>query len=151
MSKNIIITRETLFLQITLFLLIAMSIYLSESLFQNQRDSKFNFIQAHHSDVKFELKNSTAIINKSYCAVLKGQSMQPTLFEGNTICFKKYEGEVLHAGQIINYKIKDRDVAHRIKSTLYNDKLFVQGDNNMAEEMINQSEVLGILVAVIYS
>ncbi len=108
-----------------------------------------NFIQAHHTDIDYKDNNNRLIINDVYCHNVEGSSMNPTLFEGNTICFRKYNGEELKQGNIIHFETNKTRGAHRIMA-VENDKIVVRGDNNKYDEIINKSDVKGILVLALY-
>ena len=82
---------------------------------------------------------------------MKGSSMNPMLFEGNTVCFKEYRGEILKQGNIVRYNdSKGKDLIHRIVA-VQQDELIIKGDNNKMEEEINYSQVKGILAMVLYT
>ncbi len=108
-----------------------------------------SFIQAHHTDVSYTYEDNKIIINDVYCYNVEGSSMNPTLFEGNTICFKEYNGEKLKQGNIIHFEANETRGVHRIIA-VESDKIVVRGDNNKYDEIINHSEVKGILVLALY-
>ncbi len=108
-----------------------------------------NFIQAHHTDIDFLYEDNKIIVNDIYCYEYQGSSMNPALFEGNTVCFKRYNGEKLKQGNIIHYETTNNEGMHRIIAVQNND-LVVRGDNNRDDEIINKSQVKGVLVLVLY-
>ena len=113
---------------------------------------KNNYLQAHHTEIDYSLDDNRLVVNKVYCYTMQGSSMNPALFEGNINCFKEYKGEELKQGNIIHYisTAYDKEGVHRIIAMQPPDSVIVQGDNNMAQEEINASQVKGVLVATIY-
>ena len=113
-----------------------------------------NFIQAHHTDIDFTYEDNLVIVNDVYCYTARGSSMNPSFFESNTVCFKKYNGEKLKQGNIIHHETtnstttNDRGM-HRIIA-VQNNEIVVRGDNSRYDEIINKSQVNGILVLVLY-
>jgi len=75
--------------------------------------------------------------------------MNPALFEGNVVCFKEYRNESLKQGNIIHYVNGGGDDIHRIVA-VQPDVLLVQGDNNNAQDLVNRTQVRGVLVMMIY-
>ena len=75
--------------------------------------------------------------------------MNPTLFEDNIVCLKKYNGEKLKQGNIIQYNTSEGDNIHRIVA-IEPDKIVVKGDNNKVEEVIDYISVKGVLVLTLY-
>ena len=113
---------------------------------------KQSYLQAHHTDIDYIFENNKLIVNSIYCLKVRGSSMNPALFEDNSVCFKEYEGGELKQGNIVHYKTnnnKTNEGFHRIIA-VQEDKIFSRGDNNKAEEIINHSDVKGILVLTLY-
>ena len=115
----------------------------SDTLFRN------DFIQAHHYDFNYSIEGSDIAIKDVYCHNMKGSSMNPALFEGNTICFKEYKDQELRQGNIIYYSLNGEENIHRIIAL--QDNLIVKGDNNKFQEEINYTDVKGILAMVLYT
>ena len=109
-----------------------------------------NFIQAHHADFDYSIEGSNIGIRDVYCHNMKGSSMNPTLFEGNTICFKEYKGQKLRQGNIIHYSLNVKEIIHRIIA-IQDNLIIVKGDNARFGEEINYTDVRGILVMVLYT
>ncbi len=112
---------------------------------------KNDFLQAHHTKLDYSIDGnmgniSNISISDVYCHNMRGSSMNPTLFEGNTICFKEYDGQKLRQGNIIHYENK----VHRIIA-VQQDELIVKGDNNKLQEEVNYTNIKGILVMVLYT
>ena len=108
--------------------------------------TKTNYIQAHHTDFDYSLGNNV-VVNNVYCRRGEGSSMNPTFFEDNIVCMKEYKNETLKQGNIIHY-YNNGDKLHRI-AAVEDSQLLVAGDNSY-EEIINKSQVKGILVLVLY-
>ena len=82
---------------------------------------------------------------------MEGSSMNPMLLEGNTICFKEYDGERLRQGNIVYYiNSEGKDAIHRIVAG-QRDERIIKGDNNKNEEERDYRQVKGILAMVLYT
>ena len=113
---------------------------------------KYN-LQAHHTQINYLLDKQSIQIKNVYCLLVESTSMEPTLFENNLVCFRESRSSSLNQGNIIHYLDNNNiDVVHRIKSISRIKKtITVQGDNNKYSEDINQSQVRGVLVLVLFS
>jgi len=138
MGKIVKIKRVIFFLIVVSILISGCSNYL-----------KTPYIQAHHTDIGYSYINNQIIINDVYCSKMQGSSMNPSIFEGNVVCFKKYVNQELKQGNIIDYSTSGMEKVHRIIG-LQEDLLIVKGDNTYVQEKINYSDIKGILVATIY-
>lgn len=75
-----------------------------------------------------------------------GTSMNPTLYEGDTIAIKKYTD--YNIGDILVYIYKDDGLlVHRLLDRRDNE-YFCKGDNSFRLEDINYTDVLGKIIAV---
>lgn len=109
-----------------------------------------NFIQGSHTEINYSFDKDQVMVNNVYCFEMHGSSMNPTLFEGNIVCFRNYTGrEMLRQGNMIHYKTDGLESLHRIEA-VQPDVLVVRGDNNNQEEIINYSQVKGFLVLTIF-
>lgn len=110
-----------------------------------------NFIQAHHTEINYTYDEETGqvIVDNVYCFEMWGSSMNPTIFENNVVCFKNYTGEKLRQGNMVHYRTNGMEGLHRIEA-VQADIVVVRGDNNRQEEIINYSNVKGILVLTLY-
>lgn len=111
-----------------------------------------NFIQASHTEINYtyDEDKGQVIVDNVYCFEMHGASMNPTLFEGNVVCFKNYTGEKLRQGDMVHYQTNGMEGLHRIEA-VQSDIVVVRGDNNKQEEIINYSSVKGILVLSLYN
>lgn len=117
-----------------------------------------NFIQPMHEYVSYHLSEKTLMVHDiTECSKGVGMSMQPTTFDGNTVCYKYITGEdILHVGDIILYKRDKGQVVHRIRA-IYEGRqgkqLLVQGDSLSAQDMewVDKTDVIAKAVVVIYT
>jgi hypothetical protein len=114
----------------------------------SKKDIKNNFIQASHNSINLIKKlDGVFLKNVILGKELKGVSMQPTIFSGNTPLFVKFRNQSLKEGQIIFTK---EGLTHRIKG-IYSDKIILQGDNNEYAETIYERDIDYILIGVLYT
>ncbi len=109
--------------------------------------SSQNYIQGSH--LSEEMLNN----EKDYCKVVTGNSMQPTLFTGNTVCMYSYESYMkseLREGMLLHYYDSGDYTVHRIKA-IYKGHLIMQGDNSDSEDKISYNDIKGIVFEVIYT
>ncbi len=106
--------------------------------------SEDNFIQAAHNDFTYSINSGLKVPEVDYCKVITGDSMQPTIFEGNVVCIKKYHHSMkntLSEGMIIEYSNEhSSSVIHRIKS-VYSSHIQAQGDNDNYNEKIEYEQI----------
>jgi len=111
-----------------------------------------NYIQAPHYDIIYSTNQGLKIQDIDYCRKTTGDSMQPTIFTGNTVCMIKYSPMLkykLEEGLLVSYENKKGESAtHRIKA-IYDDYLRMQGDNTEYDEKINYEDIRGIVVVII--
>lgn len=95
---------------------------------------------------------------------LVGTSMQPTIYEGNTLLTRKvYNDTKLVPGMVIRYTTLNTTncsvtftspipyVVHRIDA-IYNDNIIItSGDNNRRSEAIRRCQITHIIAGVIYT
>ena len=79
--------------------------------------------------------------------------MQPTIFEGNVVCIKKYHHSMkntLSEGMIIEYSNEhSSSVIHRIKS-VYSSHIQAKGDNDNYNEKVEYEQIKGIVLGELY-
>jgi len=116
-------------------------------------DIPYNNIQAPHVQVDYRLSGDEFTIeNIDQLGETIGASMQPTMFSGNVILLRDYEGQDLKEGMIVEYDTgKDRGV-HRIKGDYQgtSDRVLVTGDSSQGSNYIKISSVERIAVGVIF-
>jgi hypothetical protein len=122
------------------------------SLAKVESNQNFNFIQASHNNVEFQLTPQGFYIVANDYGVFNGPSMQPSIFDGNTLIEKRYDGSSkLSAGQIIRYIREDgAAVVHRVRAD-YGDKVFVQGDSLKEGEIIEKGKITHIIVGILFT
>lgn len=93
-----------------------------------------------------------AQINTMSYRVLKGMSMQPTWFDGDTALAVPYnKSRRLVSGDIVSVRIDERkNRAHRVVS-VYEDYFLMKGDNNEErdEEKYNYSDINAVICGVL--
>ena len=110
-----------------------------------------DYLQAHHTDIDYIYEDNNLIIEDVYCYNSQGSSMNPAFFQGNTLCFRNYTNDMeLRQGNIIHYETNGVEITHRIVS-VDKEKIVVKGDNVKRSEVINYSQVKGLLIATLYS
>jgi hypothetical protein len=115
-------------------------------------NQNFNFIQASHTLVDYKLTPQGFYVVANDFGVLNGPSMQPTIFDGNTLIEKRYDGtSKLSEGQIIRYIREDgAAVVHRVRAD-YGETVFVQGDSLKQGEIINKNKITHVIVGVLFT
>lgn len=117
-----------------------------------QSANKKSIPSSHHTNIIFSFEEDALIINGIYCMTAEGESMQPTFFSNNILCFRRTTAEELSEGNIIHYQADKEDIAHRVVSIDRKKRSIVtQGDNNIDAELINFSQVRGVLAVTLYS
>ena len=147
------------FLLISVFFSINLLKVKSELEFVNQKLGEIeenqhliNYIQGSHDQVPYQLTPSGFFISGANdFGELKGSSMQPSIFEGNTLIQLKYTNQSLSEGQIVRYIGKDNvPFVHRIRA-VYDETLLVQGDNLEISELISKSQVTHLVIGVLFT
>ncbi|MBT3464189.1 S24/S26 family peptidase [archaeon] len=113
----------------------------------------YNQIQAPKNDIDFILTTTgLTISNANDYGVLSGPSMQPTIFDGNTIIQQKYfEGMELKLGDIIRYTNNQGEgIIHRIRG-IYASTIYVQGDSLNTGEKVPKSRITHKIICVLYT
>ncbi|MFH0874691.1 MAG: S24/S26 family peptidase [archaeon] len=111
-----------------------------------------NFIQGHHASITYHLSPTGFIVGGADdYGKLSGSSMQPSIFDGNTLIEVKYVNQTLLPGQIIRFTDqKGVAVIHRIRA-VYEDTAYVQGDNLAEGEIVSKSAITHIVQGVIFT
>ena len=117
-----------------------------------------NNIQAAHS--VFSVEELSELI---LSAKFQGNSMQPTIFEGNTAMMMQYtEDYEIIPGEIIMYSRLNTDgscpnfrnsvgVVHRVIATYEDNMVLVQGDNVYEQEYITKCQISHIIIGVLFT
>jgi hypothetical protein len=123
----------------------------NESLKKIEINQDFNFIQATHLPIDFQLSPQGFYVVANDYGVFNGPSMQPTIFDGNTLIEKKYDGSTLGIGQVVRYLRDDgAAVVHRIRAD-YGDSVYVQGDSLKVGEIIKKSKITHVVVGILFT
>ena len=113
-----------------------------------------NNIQAPHNEIEYYATDNAIIIkNVKDIGKLFGHSMQPSIFDGNTMIGVPYNNQKLKEGMIIRYKENDNYVIHRIKGEYQKwGYVITQGDNNNYEDnFVYLDQISDIIVGVIFT
>lgn len=82
---------------------------------------------------------------------LRGPSMEPTIFPGNTVLLRPLaENAALEEGQIVRFTIENRTYVHRIVA-VYDDQIVTKGDNSLSTEAVARSDITHVVVGVLYT
>lgn len=124
----------------------------NERLTEIEDNQNFNFIQSSHNTLEFDLTEHGFLIRSvDEFGILTGPSMQPAIFDQNTIIEKTYNQEPLLEGQIVRFTRADKQaVIHRVRAD-YGDKVYVQGDSLKEGEIINKNQITHIVIGVIFT
>lgn len=109
-------------------------------------------IQPAHVKVEVSSDDGTVVLpgNLSWSG-LRGPSMEPTIFPGNTLLLRQYAPDTqLEEGQIIRFTNGNRTYVHRILA-VYEDKVITQGDNSDRTESISPEDITHVVVGVLYT
>jgi hypothetical protein len=124
----------------------------NESLKKIEGNQNFNFIQATHLPLDFQLTPQGFYVVANDFGTFNGPSMQPSIFDGNTLIEKKYDGSSkLSEGLIVRYIREDGTaVVHRVRAD-YGDKVYVQGDSLKDGEIIEKSKITHVVAGVLFT
>jgi hypothetical protein len=133
----------------------------------SQADQVKNNIQGSHNN--FDYSTTISLLMKKGIiddyGNFTGNSMQPTIYEGNLVLEKKYDETIpLHEGDIVRFiqyttqypnctsikKSREQATLHRIKA-VYDTYITTQGDNNNFDEQIEKCQITHKVIAVLYT
>lgn len=121
--------------------------------YQNSyRYDKINF-QTNQQPLEFQHTHHKLIADDiDHCMKFFGRSMQPAIWDGNTVCYKEIAGEEADQGDIIYYKREEQNVVHTVVGE-YHKWGYVQtkGYSSLKGEKVDHSDVIGKVVAVLYT
>ena len=62
---------------------------------------------------------------------IRGNSMEPTLYDGDNVIFEEFQDQRLRVGDVVlcQHPFSSKNIVKRIKSITKNNKLYVMGDN----------------------
>jgi hypothetical protein len=112
-----------------------------------------NNIQSPGADVSYLLTpEGFFVYDVDDFGTLSGPSMQPTIFDGNTMIQKKYvPGMNLSVGDVVRYMGPDGNaVIHRIRG-IYASDVYVQGDNLKEGERVPKSRITHKILGVLFT
>lgn len=117
----------------------------------------YNYIQPMHTPMEYFInkqENTLEIYNINQCWKLTGMSMQPTLFEGNTVCYQPFKGTTVKEGDIIAYEKYGSMITHRVRATYQGvdgKRIITQGDSLSEQDVITTNDIKYKVVAVIFT
>lgn len=120
----------------------------------NQRSQETdNYIQAPYTDVGFDIEEEGIKVDISDTSRPEGKSMRPTIFSGNTVLMKEYEGGPISEGEILRYSTDSGDIIHRVQANYLDtgDYILMKGDNNEHASRIEKSQITHRVVGVLYT
>jgi hypothetical protein len=125
---------------------------INDTLTKIESNQDFNFLQGSHDAMEYQLTPQGFYVAANDYGKFSGPSMQPSIFDGNTLIEKKYNGkDPLAEGQIIRFIRKDgQAVIHRIRAD-YGETVFVQGDSLKEGEIIEKARITHIIVGVLFT
>jgi len=87
-------------------------------------------------------------------AIVEGNSMIPTFYDGDIIFVVGVKPSDLQVGDVVIYRTKDKLIVHRIIDVvIYNDKCFfkTKGDNNPTPDpgLVPEDQIVGRVVGVL--
>lgn len=136
-----------------LYIISAIGIAISMFLLGVSTNPSTNFIQSTHNDIKLiQHDNETHIKNIDRLGRTTGESMRPTIWDGNILLYQKIDDiHDLQPGHIVRIQKKDRSVVHRVRS-IYGDYIITQGDNvKIPDKKVEPEKVTHKVVGVIYT
>ncbi|MEM4397810.1 MAG: S24/S26 family peptidase [Candidatus Woesearchaeota archaeon] len=126
-------------------------IFINQSLQKIESNQNFNFIEGSHYELEYYLTPQGFYVLANDYGLFSGPSMQPSIFDGNTLIEKKYSGEKIKPGQIVRF-VRDNGqaVIHRVRAD-YGNSVYVQGDSLKEGEIIEKSKITHLVVGVLYT
>jgi signal peptidase I len=148
-NKKKFILIYVLFVLTLLFIFLSNIILVDNLKYELSRDIKY--YNGAHNIINYELNNRTLIVHDiDYCNSVTGLSMNPTMYQGNVVCFESYTNQKLMYGQIVEIKNETHNFVHRIIG-VYDDYVVTKGDNNIKTDgKINKKDIKGISKIGVY-
>ena len=119
---------------------------------EDEASKKINFYKVHY-DVRSYIKRGNAIVTKiDMIEKISGNSMCPTICDGNFMLFRKYKQEGIITGEIIRFKrssIHNEYITHRVIG-FDGYWIITKGDTNPSQERIKKDQVTHKLIGVVY-
>lgn len=126
--------------------------YINSTLSKIESNQNFNFIEGSHHELEYYLTTQGFYVLANDYGIFNGPSMQPSIFDGNTLIEKKYDGNsTLKSGSIIRF-VRDNGqaVIHRVRAD-YGNKVYVQGDSLKEGEIIDKNQITHVVIGVLYT
>lgn len=124
---------------------------MEEKVIKIESNQNFNFIQAAHYDLIYQLTPTGLFVNANDYGLFNGPSMQPVIFDGNTLIEKIYNNSDLEEGQIIRFVRDDgAAVIHRVRAD-YGETVYVQGDSLKEGEIIRKDQITHVIIGILFT
>ena len=126
---------------------------INSSLFELGDNLNYNQIQGSKNSIDYILTTAgLTITNVNDYGILSGPSMQPSIYDGNTVIQQRYyDGMELKVGDIIRYTDNQGEgVIHRIRG-IYASTIYVQGDSLNSGEKVPKSRITHKIIGVLYT
>ncbi len=109
-------------------------------------------IQAGRVEIVPSIKSGEFVIGEPLeWRGLRGPSMEPTIFPGNTVLLRPLaENAPLEEGQIVRFTLGNRTYVHRIVA-VYDDEVITKGDNSLTTETVARQDITHVVVGVLYT
>ncbi len=110
-----------------------------------------NNIQASHQEIGYVLGQGVFTVDADDFGKLTGASMQPAIFDGNTLIEMRYSNQTIVPGHVVRYiDAAGTPVIHRVRA-VYEGTLHVQGDSMGEGEIIEKSQITHVVLGVLYT
>lgn len=119
----------------------------------SEESSINNYIQAPYTEVDYNFEHQEVSVEADDTINPEGKSMRPTVFSGNTLLLKDFEGGEIKEGEILRYEDGDGFVIHRVQANYLktSDYLLMRGDNNEYSSRITKDQVTHKVIGVLYT
>ncbi|MFH2020659.1 MAG: S24/S26 family peptidase [archaeon] len=126
-------------------------ISLNNTLGKVEENQNFNFIQGGHTQIDYSLTEHGVLISSAdNYGKFSGPSMQPSIFDQNTLIEQEYDMEPLQAGQIIRFMRGNQAVIHRVRAD-YGETVYVQGDSLKDGEIISKALITHVVIGILFT
>ena len=124
---------------------------IEEKVTEIESNQVFNFIQGAHYDLVYQLTPTGLFVNANDYGMFNGPSMQPAIFDSNTLIEQTFNNSQLEEGQIIRF-MRDNGTAviHRVRAD-YGDTVYVQGDSLKEGEIIRKDQITHIIIGILFT
>jgi len=131
------------------------AVYFGYSLSELDKNLNPTAIQpSHYDDIYIYASNDSVCIKDVDIGTSTGASMQNAIWGGNSPLMRDVRGmrdiEYKEGWIVVAQLPGNHTIAHRIRG-VYPDFVVTQGDTNDEYEIVQKSDIIGVIVAVIYT